>query len=377
MLGCIYEDLDIDKIEERFVELVHQVFSFDRVALFFVKHKKEVLYGKLSKGFDPEVIRGMEIPIRGKSILMDPLISGTPIHSPLMNEDDYVRPLQLDNFALIPIVSKKRVSCWKIKECGAADCPAFGKKWIRCWLVEGTKCSRGTELTVEEKAKQCATCPIFTDHDFQSIEGVMIIDNSISNKPITDDLVTLLSIIAHSVGLAINNSKLYMRTLDVAIRDSLTSLHNRRYFDERLLDEVERARRYDEKLSLIICDIDHFKKVNDTYGHPVGDSVLYWVAELLRDTLRKTDVVSRYGGEEFAALLINTDIDQAVQIAEKLRSIIEEQPFRHGDIDIPVTLSFGVSSLMSDSVGFEGLISSADKALYSAKARGRNRVCTP
>jgi len=374
MLGCIYEDLDIDMIEERFVELVNQVFAFDRVALFFVKHKKEVLHGKLAKGFDPGLIQGMEIPIHSKSVLMSPLITGIPMHNPLKNKDPYVDLLQLDNFALIPIVNKKRTSCWKLKNCGATDCPAYGKKWLRCWLVAGTKCSPGGELTVEEKTEQCSNCPIFAAHDFQATEGVMIIDNSLSGKPITDDMVTLLSIIAHSVGNAINNSKHYTRTLDLAIRDSLTGLHNRRYFDERLLDEVERARRYGERLSLIICDIDHFKKVNDTYGHPVGDSVLCWVANILGNALRKSDVVSRYGGEEFAALLIDTDMDLSIQIAEKVRSIIAEHPFRHVNRDIRVTLSFGVSSLASDSVSFEGLISRADMALYSAKAQGRNRV---
>ncbi len=375
MLGCIYEDLDIDKIEEKFVDLVGQVFSFDRIALFFVKHKKEVLQGKLSRGFDPEVIRKMEIPIGKNSVLMAPLVSGIPLRNPLRDGDPYVEALQLTNFALIPIVSKKRVSCWELKNCGTTDCPAYGKKWIRCWLVSGTKCGRGPEYGVEDKAELCAACPIFSDHNVQSAEGVMLIDNSQSNKPVTDDLVTLLAIIAHSVGLAINNSKLYRRTLEVAIRDSMTGLHNRRYFDERLLDEVDRARRYDEKLSLIICDIDHFKKVNDTYGHPVGDAVLCWVAEILGNALRKTDVVSRYGGEEFAAVLVNTGKDQAMQIAEKLRSIFGERMFRDGATEIRVTLSFGVSSLMVDSIGFEGLLSRADKALYRAKAQGRNRVC--
>ncbi len=193
----------------------------------------------------------------------------------------------MTNSALIPIVNKKRVPCWEIKKCQANDCPAYGKKWLRCWLIAGTKCSDGSDVTIEEKANQCSKCQIFADLNFETIEGVMLIDNSISNKPITDEIIALLSIISHAVGVAINNSKLYMRTLDVAIRDDLTGLHNRRYFNERLLDEVERAQKYGETLSLIMCDIDHFKHVNDSYGHPFGDSVLCWVGDMLQKTCER------------------------------------------------------------------------------------------
>jgi diguanylate cyclase (GGDEF)-like protein len=203
----------------------------------------------------------------------------------------------------------------------------------------------------------------------------MIVDNSISNRPITDKTVTVLSIIAHTVGMAINNSKLYLKTLDVAIRDPLTGLHNRRYFNERLLDEVERASRYAEHLSLVICDIDHFKKINDSYGHPAGDTVLCGVADTLRNNIRKNDIVSRYGGEEFAMLLLNTEKAQAAAIAEKIRRAFEEGSFSLNGGDIRLTLSFGLSSFGVDSSTFEGLISCADQALYSAKARGRNMVC--
>ena len=376
MLGCIYEDLDIEKIEEKFVDLVNDAFSFDRVALFFVKHKKGILKGKLSHGFDQAVVKSIEIPLSGKSLLIDPLITGMAYRGISNIPDQYADLLGLTNFALIPIVNKKRMACWKIKNCGSKDCPAYGKKWIRCWLVSGTKCSNGGVLTPAEKTRQCSTCPIFADMNIDTVEGVMIVDNSISSRPITDKTVTVLSIIAHTVGMAINNSKLYMKTLDVSIRDPLTGLHNRRYFNERLLDEVERASRYDEHLSLVICDIDHFKKINDSYGHPAGDTVLCRVAEVLRNNTRKNDIVSRYGGEEFALLLLNTEKSQAAAIAEKIRRAFEESPFILNGEAVRVTLSFGLSSFGVDSSSFEGLISCADRALYSAKARGRNMVCS-
>lgn len=376
MLDCIYEDLDIEKIEEKFVDLVNDAFSFDRVALLFVKHKKGILKGKLSHGFDQAVVESIEIPLSANSLLINPLITGIASREKSDIPDRYADLLGLKNFALVPIVNKKRMACWKIKNCLSTDCPAYGKKWIRCWLVSGTKCSDGRVLTSAEKTKQCSTCPIFADLNIDTVEGVMIVDNSLSNRPITDKTVTVLSIIAHTVGLAINNSKLYMKTLDVAIRDPLTGLHNRRYFNERLLDEVERADRYTEHLSLVICDIDHFKKINDSYGHPAGDTVLCGVADTLRNNIRKNDIVSRYGGEEFAMLLLNTEKLQAASIAEKIRRTFEESSFRLNGEDIRLTLSFGLSSFGVDSSSFEGLISCADRALYSAKARGRNMVCS-
>ncbi len=377
MIGSVYEDLDTDKIEERFVELVNDRFHFDRVALFFLKHRKEVLQGKLSRGFAPGMIENTVIPIKTDSTIVRPLITGIPARICTDDPGQSERLLGLANSVLVPIVNKKRIPCWEIKNCNQPGCPAYGKKWLRCWLVPETRCSGEAAASLAEKAGQCSTCPIFATFNMDAIEGVLVADNSISNRPITEDTITLISVIGHTVGMAINNSKIYMKTLDVAIRDSLTSLHNRRYFNERLLDEVERARRYGDSLSLIMCDIDHFKRINDTYGHPVGDEVLCWVAETLRKGLRKTDVISRYGGEEFAVLLSNAGRDQAFAIAEKLRRSIEECPFVHRESPIAVTLSFGISTFGVDSRKFEGLIESADKALYKAKAQGRNRVCTP
>lgn len=377
MLGCIYEELDIDTIEKKFMDIVSEVLSFDRTALFFVKHKKEVLHGKLSKGFDSEVIKKLRIPLKGNSVFAKPLITGMPlrIQKNTTDTEKEINLLGLKNSALIPIVNKKCVACWEVKNCHINECPAYGKKWLRCWLVAGTKCNSGSDITAEEKTMLCSRCPVFADLNVEAVEGIMLVDNSISDKPITDDTITILSILAYAVGVAINNSKLYKKTLDVSIRDDLTGLHNRRYFNERLLDEIERAQRYSEAVSILMCDIDHFKRVNDTYGHPFGDSVLCWVGDQLQKNLRKTDVISRYGGEEFAILLLNTKKTEASNIAEKIRDSIEKSLFSHLNTGIKITLSFGVATLGNDSNTFEGLLTRVDNALYSAKIQGRNRVC--
>lgn len=375
MLSLVYEDMDFETIEEKFVDLVSDVFSFDRVGLFFVKHKKGILKGKLCKGFEPGTISSLELPIEDKCLFSRPLVSGFPLWGDSVEHDIHTDKIGLKNFALIPIVNKKRVSCWKIKNCKATDCPAYGNKWLRCWLVPGNKCKKGPGSDIEEKGKMCSACPVFASQSADSVEGVMLVDNSLSGKPIEKETITILSIFAHAVGMAINNSKLFTKTLKFATNDELTGLHNRRYFNERLMDELERAKRYNSPISLLMADIDHFKQINDTYGHLTGDTVLKWIGKLLRKKLRQSDVVARYGGEEFAILLINTPKNPAMDIAEELRSVIETSSEQENN-GIKVMTSFGVATYDEDATTFDGLIAKADEGLYLAKAQGRNRVCT-
>lgn len=377
MLSFIYEDMDIDAIEEKFIELTFKVFSFDKVGLFFLKHKKGTLQGKLCRGFTSGTIRSVEVSIDENSLLTKPLITGFPLWNEQQEDDPWFADMGLTNFAVIPIVNKKRLSCQQLKDCSVEDCPAYGKKWLRCWLVPNTKCHDGRELSVSEKMELCKKCKIFSSFtsDIDSVEGVLLIDNSDSGNPITNDAITMLSAVSYAVGNAINNSKLYSKSLQVSIKDELTGLHNRRYFNECLNDEIERSKRYHEDMSILLVDIDHFKEVNDTYGHPTGDKVLIWLGASLRESFRHNDVVARYGGEEFAILLLNTTKKDAYDLADKARCFIEDHSEK-GNNGIKLTCSFGVATYGEDAYSFEGLIAKADKALYFAKAQGRNKVCT-
>ena len=375
MLSLVYEEMDVDVIEERFVNLTVAIFGFDRVGLLFVKHKKGVLQGKLCKGFDAGLISSLELPISTDCLLTKPLVTGFPIYNYEGEVDASITKIGLENFALIPIVNKRRLSCWQIKKCYKDDCPAFGKKWLRCWMVPGTKCGDVPMDDCDQKEKLCRECEVYAQQEDDSVEGVMVVDNSISKKPIDSEQVTLLSIVAHAVGVAINNAKVYSRTLRESIHDELTGLYNRRFFNERLFDEVERNRRYGGDFSIILSDIDHFKKVNDTYGHPTGDKVLIQVAEVLQEHIRSSDMVARYGGEEFAILLLNADKDFAVSIAEHLRKKLADTPIAAIKNE-RVTSSFGVATFGKDSISFEGIVAKADQALYLAKTKGRNKVCT-
>jgi diguanylate cyclase (GGDEF)-like protein len=161
----------------------------------------------------------------------------------------------------------------------------------------------------------------------------------------------------------------------LAREDTLTGLSNRRHFDERLQEEWRRALRYGHSLSLLMCDIDHFKQVNDVYGHMYGDSVLKEVGQTLLQGSRASDVVARYGGEEFVVLLCEAGREQAVIVAERLRSAVKALSFSHPSGPFHITISVGVAtSAQSQSDDPVRLLAEADEALYAAKGRGRDRV---
>ena len=169
------------------------------------------------------------------------------------------------------------------------------------------------------------------------------------------------------------------RLREIATTDALTGLYNRRYLDDRLRNEVERALRYRYPLSAVMFDIDLFKNINDTYGHDAGDKVLVKIAWLAREACRDADIVARYGGEEFVLILPNTDGKAAFAVAEKLRVAIMETPFRiDADTSISATASFGVAELPHqeghEKFDYSRLVSAADEALYAAKNAGRNRT---
>lgn len=165
------------------------------------------------------------------------------------------------------------------------------------------------------------------------------------------------------------------RQYESVTRDALTGCHNRKSFDERLPTELAFALRHKRPMSLVMLDIDHFKTINDTYGHPGGDAVLSQMGMLLREVTREEDIVCRYGGEEFAIILREEARDGAYLVAERLRFAIDERPFSFEGTIIPVTASLGVATWDGGSPPRpQELLKSADTALYQAKQQGRNRV---
>ncbi|HVR61218.1 MAG TPA: GGDEF domain-containing protein [Polyangia bacterium] len=161
-----------------------------------------------------------------------------------------------------------------------------------------------------------------------------------------------------------------------ALRDGLTKAFNKRYFGERLESEVTFSIRHRVPLSLIFLDIDHFKRINDTHGHPGGDAILVELAAVITEGLRGEDILARYGGEEFAIVCRETELREAAALAERLRAVVEGHSFLFEDNAVPVTISVGVAA-MPDPAAQTGadLVALADETMYKAKRGGRNRVC--
>jgi len=192
-------------------------------------------------------------------------------------------------------------------------------------------------------------------------------------KGYTEDEKRYLEIIAGFASVAIENARLYK----TATIDKKTRLYNHGFFQNRIMEEIERAERYHTDLALILLDLDHFKKINDTYGHLKGDEVLIKVAETIKKQVRTFDIPARFGGEEFTVLLPETDENCSYVVAERLRKSIEDLKFSNSKGTFNITASLGVSNFIhSVNMTEDILIEQADRALYQAKEKGRNRVVT-
>ncbi len=178
--------------------------------------------------------------------------------------------------------------------------------------------------------------------------------------------IKLLSTLGNQIGIAVNNARLFEEARNFSFHDPLTGLANRRLLNVQLEKSIDAAKRYGEKLSVIMLDIDHFKKYNDEHGHVEGDRMLVSIAEILMEEMRSSDYIFRYGGEEFFAILPQTDLTTACEVAERLRKSVETAT--------GVTISLGVSAYREIVWDDETLIKTADTALYQAKQKGRNRV---
>jgi diguanylate cyclase (GGDEF)-like protein len=189
------------------------------------------------------------------------------------------------------------------------------------------------------------------------------------------DTHAFLAQVANQAHIVVENARLVERLRELAIRDSLTELYNHRHAMDLLTNEFERVGRYAAGVSLLMLDLDDFKRVNDEHGHPAGDAVLREMARVLKETLRNVDSLGRYGGEEFVAILPHTSPEEAAATAERIRQRVQAHVFWVGAKPLNVTVSVGVASYPSLAVDSpESLVREADRALYRAKEAGRNRV---
>ncbi len=277
--------------------------------------------------------------------------------------DEYALDIFLPNR-----MSQKNVSRWTeflidaAARNGGAPTAEFQISRIQSELVEdGPLPEHGRALNMPLKAGQesFGVLVLLADHDVR----------------LAKDQVQTLRAAASHLGLALKNALLFKQVKGQADRDGLTHVFNRRTFDASLLTELKRSQRYDTGLALLMIDLDHFKSINDSYGHQAGDEVLRRIGKILHSAVRNTDLPARYGGEEFAVLLPHTAEVDAWNLAERIRLSIEKASFSVSGKSFSITASIGVSSLESGSLDHEqDLLLGADKALYTAKSNGRNMV---
>jgi len=192
-------------------------------------------------------------------------------------------------------------------------------------------------------------------------------------KPFGDlDLLTIESL-AGTLVYPLRNALLYQQALDLALQDPLTSVGNRKALDQTLARETNLVARHGNDLSMLMIDIDLFKGINDGFGHAAGDQALRHVTQMISSVIRQTDQVFRYGGEEFVVLLSSTDVVNANDLAERIRKAIEQTEISYSNYRFRLTVSIGVAAY-NHAQGIDSMFSKADKALYSAKSNGRNRV---
>ena len=209
------------------------------------------------------------------------------------------------------------------------------------------------------------------------ILGAILVDNIFNKKPITKIDIRMLTMFANHAGLAIENSRLYEETVYLSNTDWLTKLWNYGRFQQSLSFEIEKTKREDGRLSLVMVDVDNFKNYNDTLGHMQGDEALKVIASTLGSKSRKIDTVARYGGEEFAIVMPGTSKENARLFAERLRGEVEKIFADEKDIqpNKRLTISCGVASYPEDASSKEDLVMRSDIALYDAKMSGKNRTC--
>ncbi|HOW58924.1 MAG TPA: diguanylate cyclase [Candidatus Omnitrophota bacterium] len=274
----------------------------------------------------------------------------------------------------LPVVARRRmrpVGSWSAKQGDIFDfwCIKNRRRLIVMDSQEDFRFVLG-DVEKKENIRSLIVAPLF--HEGR-VMGTLAIHATRPNVFSHDDL-RLLDAIATLASSAISNAMLYEKTEELAIKDALTGLFVRRYFFDRLKEEHRRTLLNKKTMSLLMCDLDHFKECNDRFGHQGGDLMLVQFSEILQKNLKNV-ILARYGGEEFAVLLPETEKAEALKVAEQVRKAVEKTSFFIRREQVNMTVSVGLANLPDDTMDLEVLVQKADQALYRAKREGRNRVC--
>ncbi|MBU1087790.1 MAG: diguanylate cyclase [Candidatus Omnitrophica bacterium] len=315
--------LNLDELTKFIVNEITVVLKAKICSLMLIDHEDETLVIKAAVGLDEAIIKTTRIKL-GQSISGWVAQQGEPVL--ISNIEDDI-------------------------QFGRANLPKYETKSLLC---------------IPLKAKD-------------NILGVInVADKTIPEQEniFTEEDMRFLAIICNYAAIALENALLYGEVRNLAITDGLTSLYNHRYFQTNINSELTRVLRYPRPLSLIMFDIDFFKTFNDTYGHPMGDLVLTEISKVIKKNVRKVDIACRYGGEEFAVILPETKIKEAILVAEKIRTTVEKLRFNtgRGNKKEKVTVSGGVAQFKSGMTKAD-FVRCADDSLYKAKSEGKNKIC--
>ncbi|HEX9850091.1 GGDEF domain-containing protein [Candidatus Deferrimicrobium sp.] len=298
------------------------------------------------------------------------LLHASPRDLPHLPEEESI--LGSSAVLCIPVVRNLTVRCVEVKNCADRSCSSYYSENLKCWLrnISAEFFSGGGDPEIHRAAiTTCLRCEVFPS-------SALLVVRSVGNgKVLTRENAVPLSNLASEAGLALEVVSIFDNMKIMAVTDGLTGLYNHREFYQSLRRELERARRYRHTLTLLMIDVDDFKRFNDRFGHPAGDIALHMIGVLLRKCARTTDIIARYGGEEFAVILPESTPGGALMVAERIKSEIAAHNFiQYASDTVHLTVSIGIYSSESGDVSEDQMVSFADEASYSAKKAGKNQV---
>lgn len=326
---------------------------------------------------DPVTGNPLRIPLwHPGSLLARTFWSGNLLHAsprelPHLPEEESI--LGSSPVLCLPVVRNLKVRCVEAKNCADRTCPNYYSENLKCWMKHVPPeffTGSGSPEIYREPITACLRCEVFPSN------SALLVVRSVENgKVLTRESAVPISNLVSEAGLALEVVSLYDNMKIMAVTDGLTGLYNHREFYQSLRRELERARRYRHTLSLLMIDVDDFKKFNDRFGHPAGDFALRKIGELLRKCARATDIIARYGGEEFAVILPESTPGGALMVAERIKTEVAEHNFiQSASEPVHLTVSIGIYSSANGDVSEDQIVSLADEASYVAKKSGKNQV---